>query len=172
MQKNYNVHFTKNARTPNERYFLDPELGHQKGKGSFLRGWAVAGEAGRGGWVLNLCTREETGSREKSHKSQLWHMPGVPAFSRLRWGDCCKFRASLGYRVRLVLQKRAKTGSRSVAQAGLDLGSNTPSAPASPTNPRQQVCITLLVSWRIQRLNVTRGWEQGSLVCKSPCYGG
>ncbi|XP_031241433.1 NTPase KAP family P-loop domain-containing protein 1 [Mastomys coucha] len=31
MQKNYNVHFTKNARTPNERYFLDPELGHQKG---------------------------------------------------------------------------------------------------------------------------------------------
>ncbi|CAH7388520.1 NTPase KAP family P-loop domain-containing protein 1 isoform X2 [Phodopus roborovskii] len=30
MQKNYNVHFTKSARTPNEQYFLDPELGHQK----------------------------------------------------------------------------------------------------------------------------------------------
>ncbi|XP_029411322.1 NTPase KAP family P-loop domain-containing protein 1 isoform X2 [Nannospalax galili] len=31
MQKNYNVRFTKSARTPNEQYFLDPELGHQKG---------------------------------------------------------------------------------------------------------------------------------------------
>ncbi|XP_032750175.1 NTPase KAP family P-loop domain-containing protein 1 isoform X2 [Rattus rattus] len=31
MQKNYNVHFTKNARAPNEQHFLDPELGHQKG---------------------------------------------------------------------------------------------------------------------------------------------
>lgn len=68
MQKNYNVHFTKNARTPSERRFLDPELGHQKGKSSFLRGWVVAGEAGRGGWVLSVCTREDMGSREKSHK--------------------------------------------------------------------------------------------------------
>lgn len=56
-----------------------------------------------GSQMLNLCTREETGSREKSHKSQLWHMPGVPTFSRLRWENRCKFRASLGYRVRLVL---------------------------------------------------------------------
>ncbi|XP_020028500.2 NTPase KAP family P-loop domain-containing protein 1 isoform X1 [Castor canadensis] len=31
MQKHYNVHFTKSARSPTERYFLDPELGHQKG---------------------------------------------------------------------------------------------------------------------------------------------
>lgn len=74
MQKNYHVHFTKNARAPNEQYFLDPELGHQKGKDSLLRGRVVSGEAGRGGWMLlNLYTREETGSREKSHKSQLWH---------------------------------------------------------------------------------------------------
>lgn len=28
----------------------------------------MAGEAGRGGWVLNVCTREDSGSREKSHK--------------------------------------------------------------------------------------------------------
>jgi hypothetical protein len=41
MQKHYNVHFTKSARSPTERYFLDPELGHQKGKGSVCRarGW-------------------------------------------------------------------------------------------------------------------------------------
>ncbi|XP_051018490.1 NTPase KAP family P-loop domain-containing protein 1 isoform X2 [Acomys russatus] len=30
MQKNYTAHFTKSARPPNERYFWDPELGHQK----------------------------------------------------------------------------------------------------------------------------------------------
>ncbi|ELW71103.1 hypothetical protein TREES_T100011444 [Tupaia chinensis] len=31
MHKQYSVHFTQGARTPAERYFLDPELGHQKG---------------------------------------------------------------------------------------------------------------------------------------------
>uniref|UniRef100_A0A8C5KQG5 NTPase, KAP family P-loop domain containing 1 n=2 Tax=Jaculus jaculus TaxID=51337 RepID=A0A8C5KQG5_JACJA len=31
MQKHYNIHFTKGARTSNERCFLDPELGNQRG---------------------------------------------------------------------------------------------------------------------------------------------
>lgn len=132
MQKNCNVHFTKSGRTPNEQYFLDPDLGHQKGTSSVLRGWSCGKRGGWGGWVLNLCAPAETGSREKSHKSQwLWHMPVVPAFSRLGQ-DCCKFQASLGYKLSLVLLKRAETGSHSTAQASLDLlGSNTGPTPAS-----------------------------------------
>lgn len=37
MHKHYTVHFAKGAlpsRTPAERYFLDPELGRHKGRGS------------------------------------------------------------------------------------------------------------------------------------------
>lgn len=49
MHKHCTVHFSKGAlplRTPAEAYFLDPELGHQKGRGAVwgrrktCRGWA------------------------------------------------------------------------------------------------------------------------------------
>lgn len=43
MHKHYTVHFAKGALppgTPTECYFLDPELGHQKGRGSV---WGVPG---------------------------------------------------------------------------------------------------------------------------------
>ena len=42
MHQHYTVHFAKGALPPRitaERYFLDPELGHRKGRGSVF--WGV-----------------------------------------------------------------------------------------------------------------------------------
>lgn len=41
MHQHYTLHFAKGtlpSRTPTESYFLDPELGHQKGRGSVWGG--------------------------------------------------------------------------------------------------------------------------------------
>lgn len=52
MHKHYTVRFARGAlplQTPAERYFLDPELGHQKGRGSVWGGPSRERDLGVGG---------------------------------------------------------------------------------------------------------------------------
>lgn len=52
MHKHYTVRFIKGAlplRTPTEHYFLDPELGQQKGRGSVWGSWQGAWFVSGGG---------------------------------------------------------------------------------------------------------------------------
>lgn len=68
MHKHYTVRFIKGAlplRTPTEHYFLDPELGQQKGRGSV---WGVLAGSMVCEWGRLLCgwlRRRTLGSREE-----------------------------------------------------------------------------------------------------------
>ncbi|KAL1768929.1 NTPase KAP family P-loop domain-containing protein 1 [Sigmodon hispidus] len=101
MQKNYNVHFTKSGRTPSERHFLDPELGHQKGccrqwyqdpVATHVHGprqlppqahWQQAYRSHRGGCGCRRCPQALIVQRQRQQQRQPPSLPPSPLRQRL-----------------------------------------------------------------------------------------
>lgn len=81
MHKHYTVRFAKGAlplRTPTEGYFLDPELGQQKGRVSVLAGSAACEWGAAEGMV------EQKGNL----RPQARGTPGTPHIKVSWWGAC------------------------------------------------------------------------------------
>lgn len=68
MHQHYTLHFAKGtlpSRTPTESYFLDPELGHQKGRGS-VWGFLAGREACEWGLLSGWWSRRTSGPRREA----------------------------------------------------------------------------------------------------------
>lgn len=88
MHQHYTVHFAKGALPPRiaaERCYLDPELGHRKGRGSVLGG----GPGSKEGWLRGMAKQKKT-LRPQERKATSTHHRGV-----CTWGHVGPWEAHL-----------------------------------------------------------------------------